>query len=242
MTEKKQDLEGLVAQSASTDIQVLLTAKENAKRAALENPSQANLATLERAGKMLDAAMQAKANLSDWRAVLAHAVENGRKLGKTKLFEDVKRGRLKKQPDGSFRLRDVDRYLAGLPISGTPDVVAEKAADRQRRKEEEEIRRIKAVADKEEFDLAVKKGRYIRKEQVHLELAARAVALASGIKTAFEARNLDCIAAVGGNPKKSLALTELLDNIFDEALNEFSREMEFEVTFTVDEDGEEARE
>ncbi len=226
-----KNVEELLAKSASTDVQVLLTAKENAKRAALEDPSQANLAALDRASRMLESAMQATTNLRDWRAVLAHVDENGRKLGKTKLFDDIKKGRLKKQPDGTFKQRDVDRYMASLPMSGTPDVVAEKAADRQRRKEEEEIRRIRAVADKEEFDLQVKKGRYILKEQVHLELAARAVTLASGLKTAFEAQHLDLVALVDGNPKKGAALVEKLETMLDEALNEYSREMEFEVIF-----------
>jgi len=239
MSEKKRDLgdlEDAVAKSVNTDIPVLLAAKEAAKKAALEDPTQANLAALDRAGKMLDAAMQAKSSLADWRAVMAHAVENGRKLGKTKLFEDIKKGRLKKQPDGSFKLRDADRYMAGLPMSGTSDVVAEKAADRQRRKEEEEIRRIRATADKEEFDLAVKKGKFIPKEKVHLELAARAIFLSSGIKTAIEARILECVAAVDGSPKKSIALSDFLESILDEAFNEFSREMEFEVTFIADEE------
>lgn len=173
-------------------------------------------------------------NLADYRAVVEYIAASRRKLGKSKLFEDIRRGRLKKQADGTFRVRDVDRYMVSLPFSGTPDAVAEKAADRQYRKEESEIRRINAVADKEEFRLSVEKGRYVLKDQVHLELAARAVVLHSGIKTAFEARSLDFIAAVEGNPKKSLALTELLENILDEALHEYSQEMEFEVVFTDD--------
>lgn len=181
--------------------------------------------------------MQATTNLRDWRAVLAHVEENGRKLGKTKMFEDIKKGRLKKQPDGTFRQRDVDRYMASLPMAGTPDLVAEKAADRQRRKEEEEIRRLRADADGREFDLQVKKGRYILKEQVHLELAARAVTLASGLKTAFEAQHLDLVALVDGNPRKGAALVEKLEAMLDEALNEYSREMEFEVTFEAEQSG-----
>lgn len=175
--------------------------------------------------------MQATSNLKDWRSVLAYVSENGRKLGKTKLYSDIGLGRLKKQPDGTFRQRDVDRYMASLPMAGTPDAVAEKAADRQRRKEEADIRKAEAAAEREVFDLAVKKGRYILKEQVHLDLAARAVALSSTIKTAFEARNLDLVAAVDGNPRKGAALIEALEGIFDEAFNEYSREMEFEVTF-----------
>ncbi|MDE7063908.1 MAG: hypothetical protein K2O70_00330, partial [Desulfovibrionaceae bacterium] len=175
--------------------------------------------------------MQATSHLKDWRAVLAHVSDNGRKLGKSKMFEDIKKGRLKKQPDGTFKQRDVDRYMASLPMAGTPDIVAEKSADRQRRKEEADIRRAVAAAEREEFDLAVKKGKFVPKEQVHLELAARAVALASGLKTACEARHLDLVALVEGNPKKGAALVEKLEALLDEVLNEYSRELEFEVTF-----------
>ncbi len=240
MSEK--DVEDLLAKSASTDVQVLLTAKENAKRAALSDPSQANLAALDRASRMLENAMQATSSLKDWRAVLAYVEENGRKLGKTKFFEDVKVGRLKRQADGTFRRRDVDRYMVSLPVLGTSDTVAERAADRQRRKEEEEIRRIKAVADKEEFLLEVRRGAYIPKDLVHQELAARAVTLAAGLKTAFEARCLDLIDTVEGNPKKSVALTNKLETMLEEALNEYSREMEFELTPSEDESNDDTQE
>ena len=53
--------------------------------------------------------------------------------------------------------------------------------------------------------------------------------LSSGLKTAFEARNLDLVALVDGNPKKAVTLVETLERICDDALNEYSREMEFEV-------------
>ena len=227
----EKNVEELLAKSASTDVQVLLTAKENAKRAALDDPSQANLAALDRASRMLESAMQATTNLKDYRAILTYTEENGRKLKKTKLFDDIRKGRLKKQPDGTFKQRDVDRYMASLPMAGTPDIVAEKAADRQRRKEEADIRKAEAAAEREEFDLAVKKGKFVPREQVHLELAARAGTLASGLKTTFEAQHLDLVALVDGNPKKGAALMERLEAMLDEALNEYSREMEFEVTF-----------
>lgn len=112
--------------------------------------------------------------------------------------------------------------------------MAEKAADRRRRKEEEEIRRLKAAADKDEFALAVHKGQFIARERVHLELASRAVTLAAGLKNAFEARSMEIIEAVEGTPKKSAALIDLLENILDEAFNEYSREMEFVVEFKQD--------
>jgi hypothetical protein len=177
--------------------------------------------------------------LKDWRAVLAYVEENGRKLKKSKLYVDIGKGLLKKQADGTFRQRDVNRYMASLPFSATPDSLADKASDRQRRKEEEEIRRIRAIADKEEFMLAVKKGQYILREQVHLELAARAVTLASGLKTAFESHGLDIIDAVGGKPKKAPDLLLFIENLLDEAFNEYSRPIEFEVLFSSDEEASE---
>lgn len=170
--------------------------------------------------------------LTGYKEVLAHIADNlNRKCGKTKLFEDIKIGRLKKQADGSFRQRDVERYAASLPMASTPDGVTEKAADRQRRKEEADIRKAEAAAKREEYDLAVKMGKYVLKAEVHLELAARAVTLSSNLKTAFEARNLDMVEAVDGNPKKGATMVECLEQILDEALNEYSQEMEFEVTF-----------
>lgn len=60
------------------------------------------------------------------------------------------------------------------------------------------------------------------------------MALSSTIKTAFEAQNLDLVAAVDGNPKKGAALVERMEAILDEAFNEYSRDMEFEVTFTAE--------
>ena len=64
---------------------------------------------------------------------------------------------------------------------------------------------------------------------MHAELAGRALTLAASIKTAFEAHSLDLIATVEGNPKKSLAFVARLEAVLDEAMSEYSREMEISV-------------
>lgn len=228
----ERDIRALVEKSASTDLQVLLTTKENAKRAVLEDPSAGNIAAFERASKMLESAMGAQDSLKNWSAVLAYVQDAGRKLGQTKFFEDVKRGRLKKQADGSFRRRDVDRYMASLPLRETPDGVVERAAERQRKKEEAEIRKLRADADLRELELSVKRGKYIPREDVYRELAARALVLSSGLRTAFEARSLELVEAAGGDPRKVTVLTQALENLVDEALNDYAREMEIVVDMT----------
>lgn len=229
------NLDALIEKSASTDVQVLLNAKEQAKRQSLDAPSATNLAAFDRASKMLENAVNAKKDFKNWREVLDYLKEDcGRKVGQTKLFDDISKARLRKQTDGTFKQRDVDRYAASLKLAGTSDAVAEKAADRQRRKEEADIRKAEAAAEREEFDLAVKKGKFVPRDQVHLDLAARAVTLSSGLKTVFEAQTLELVSLVNGNPRKVAALVERLEALLDDALSEYSREMAFEVTFVED--------
>lgn len=226
------DLSTQLAASAGTDLGVLLKAKEDAKRLVMDTPTPANLAALKSATQMLEAAQNVRANLKDTSAVLAYVEEAGRKLKKTKLYDDIGLGRLKKQPDGTFKLRDVDRYAATLPTLGTSDKVAADAAQRQKKREEAEIRRIENAAAKEEFQLNILKGRYVTREAVYLELAGRAVTLASGLKTAFESSVLDLISLVEGSPKKAQNLIQALEEKLDAALNEYAQVEEFEVLFS----------
>lgn len=226
---KAEELKELVEKSHQTDIQALLSAKEQSKRAMLEDPSPANVSAFEKSSRLLEDKMQETKALKNISEVLKYIEEQSRKVRKTKLYEDVNKGLLKKQADGTFKIRDVDRYLVSLPMLGTADSVAEKASERQRRKEEQEIRRITAIANKEEFDLAIKQGKYIAKEKVYQELAARAVTLNMQIKTAFEVSAVELVELVEGNPKKTNSLKQKLTEIFENALSEYAKEMDIEV-------------
>ena len=215
-----EKLRSLVEVSRKNDIPALLNAKNRAQQDVYSDPSKENLAVLERATAMLEKAMDAGQNCKNWKEALTYLQEDcGRKIGQTKLFADIKAGRLRKQPDGTFKRRDLDRYAASLPTAGTPDKLATDAARRQREKEEQEIRRIRVAADKEEFILKVKQGQYISRDDVYQELAARAVALS---------------ALVEGNPKKSGPFVEHIEQVIDEAMNEYAKPIEIEVTFTAE--------
>lgn len=236
-TQGKDHLRELVEKSMRNDLVALLNAKNKAQQDVYDDPSDKNLAKLHRATAMLEKAMDAGQNCKTWKEALTYLQEEcGRKVGQTKLFADIKAGRLRRQPDGSFKRRDLDRYAASLPTAGTPDKLATDAARRQKEREEQEIRRIRAAADREEFNLQVKRGQYISREAVYQELAARAVALSAGLKTEFEAQALDVIALVEGNPKKSGPFVERIDQIIDAAMSEYARPVEIEVTFMDDPD------
>lgn len=237
-TDERAVMEALLAKSAGTDIPVLLQAKEMAKRLVKADPSGANLSALQRATTMLENAMQSNEGPDIFKnvgEVLAYLQESGRQIEKSKIYEDVKKGRLKKT-NNRFKRRDIDRYAAGLPLSTTPDGRVKDVEDRQRRKDEAEIRIKEATAKREEIKTSVMEGQYILREQVDQELAARAMALHSGLKSQFEAAALDLVTRVGGEPKKSRALVAALEEVLDGACNEYARIIEFEVIISDEDD------
>ena len=203
-----EKLRSLVEVSRKNDIPALLNAKNRAQQDVYSDPSKENLAVLERATAMLEKAMDAGQNCKNWKEALTYLQEDcGRKIGQTKLFADIKAGRLRKQPDGTFKRRDLDRYAASLPTAGTPDKLATDAARRQREKEEQEIRRIRVAADKEEFILKVKQGQYISRDDVYQELAARA-----GVPLQYFANRSD---KAGGSTLGNLAMAQVSMNCVD---------------------------
>lgn len=229
----KDRLEELIEQSKGSDIQALLTAKEKAKMAAATSPTPANMSALDKATRMFEMAMEKKAMrersvLESYKDVLEYAENNGRKLAKTKLYGDIKSGKLKKLPDGTFGLKDVDRYLLSLPTLGTPDGVAEKVAERMRRKEEADIRRVEALAKKEEFDLDVKLGKFIPKDAIYQELAVRAVVLQNSLKNSMEARVVDMIDLVHGDASLSDKALSFFGKLLDECMGEYARPITIE--------------
>ena len=232
-------LESLLAKSAGTDIPVLLQAKEVAKRLVKNDPSGSNLSALKRATSMLEAAMKENETLSVFENigdVLRYLHEDlNRQIAKTKLYDDVKKGRLRKVSN-TFRRRDVDRYASSLPIATTPDGRNREAEDRLRRKEEAEIRIKEATAEREELKSATLKGRYVLREYVDQELAARAMTFHGGLKSQFEAEALDLVKTVGGDPNLAKSLILALEVLVDTAAHEYARDLEFEVVLSDDGD------
>ena len=237
-------LEDLLIKSRGTDIPVLLQAKELAKQAVRKDPSSANLAALHRATTMLenaesamDVEKQEPATFKSVGAVLRYLQEDrNRQIEKSKLYADIKRGLLRKE-NKSFRQVDVDRYAGGLPLATTPDGRANDAEDRQRRKDEADIRIKEAQAVREEKKNAVIDGQYISREQVYQEFAGRAVALNTGLKSAFRAGALDMVQAVGGDTQKTELLVREAERLIDAASNDYSRELQFEVDLHAIDDG-----
>ena len=239
-TDERAAMESLMAKGARTDIPVLLQAKEIAKRLVKDDPSSANLSAFQRATTMLENAMQNNDGPEVFKnagEVLRYLQEDaGRKIAQSTLYRDVKQGRLRKDK-GGFRKRDVDRYAASLPLSTTPDGRTSAAEERQRRKEEAEIRIKEALATREEKKNEIIDRQYMHVDQIYQELAGRAVAFNAGLKSGLMTKAPALVAAVGGEQQKADILIRELDQIIDSACAEYSRELDLEVDLHGFDDG-----
>ena len=144
--------------------------------------------------------------------VLEHLLKNGRKIKKSKLYQDIRKGILRRNADLSFSVGNVNKYGTTLPMAETPEMVAQEA----------EARRKELAAD-------VAEGKYIPRDMVEQELAARAVTLNSGLKSAVEAQALDLIETVDGNPKQAHRFLAKMETVIDGLSNKYAQPMEIEV-------------
>lgn len=240
--EAPNEIDELVEKSVSTDVKLLIQAKETAKKRVKNDPSAANLRALDYATSQLEKAIQKQSCVvaeektgrifKGVPEVLAYAREHGRKVEKSKAHMDIRSGMLRRQNDGTFLQSDVDAYLKTLLYLGSPEGIAgdiESAAERQRRREEADIRKAEASAARDELKLAVEMGKYLPKDDVYMELAVRALALQNAIKNAFEAHCVEAINLVEGKARHADELVEFVGKIIDNALNEYSQPMSFDV-------------
>lgn len=226
------DISALVEKSKSTDIPLLLKAKEEAKKKVKDDPSAANLAAFKQASRMLDAALASgngqpdeEPSLKSVKEVAQYLETAGRKTSERQIFRDIKAGKLHREKNGTFLVKEINRYSYTRPVVSMPGKEAAEIADAAEQKLREEVRRLRAVADREEFDLAVKRGQYLPKDDVYLELAVRALALQNAIKNAFEAHCVEAINLVEGKPNHADELVDFVNDIVDNALNEYAQPM-----------------
>ena len=149
--------------------------------------------------------------------VLEHLLKNGRKIKKSKLYQDIRKGILRRNADLSFSVGNVNKYGTTLPMAETPEMVAQEAEERVRRKDNADIRIKGAEARRKELAADVAEGKYISRDMVEQELAARAVTLNSGLKSAVEAQALDLIETVDGNPKQAHRFLAKMEAVIDDA-------------------------
>ena len=216
MTKEIQDM---IALSASTDVQFLLSAKESAKKRMHEEPTTANIAAFDRACAMLDRRnVTEPARFKNRLEALEYLQGQGYKIKKSKLYQDVKAGILRVNPDGTVSLSQIQKYLDD-PRSGLMRLLTDATGALHQSEEMEDLQRKKLFYETRiqeeklrlmEFSREKEDGKHISREAIEMEFASRAAAFDAGLKHAI-ARNVNkWIILVGGSVTR---VDELIDQI-----------------------------
>lgn len=216
-------------ETEAEDLQVLVDAKNTARERVRGEPSEENISAFARAKKALREFMRGDDGERVFRnriEALEHLQAQGYAIEKSKLYADAKAGRLKLQPDKSVALRDLERYVKAInlekPAAKAPEDVSPILAEKQRhetglvREMERERKRKNDLAD----------GLLMPREQVHMELASRAVAFEAGLKNAISMKLpgiLEEVEAVADRTERSALSVRRCHELVDEQLNEFAK-------------------
>lgn len=237
----RNELDSILSESGKTDLSVLISAKEEAKQRALNDPSPVNLVAMERATNMIEKhlAKEKEANhepeeqfqdTKNGAAVLRFLHNNGWNVEKTQFYQHIKQGKLARNDKGLFTRRAVLKYAKDwVPRSETGKKVGEEQNDLQRIKLEEEIERIRVQQRRDNFKFDVERGKYLLRAEVEQELAGRAVALDAGYNHMVYSRVQEFISVVGGDPGKANMLIECLLTARDDWFNQYASAMDFEI-------------
>jgi len=237
-TEEKQLLD-LIKKSSATDLQLLITVKENAKRKLLDDPTQADIAAYERAAQTLERFLKREESdallFKNRTEVLKYLKKQGYKIGKSKLYNDAAAGWLRVQDDGSILEKDLTRYIkrAGLvKLSAIkkdqPDSLAQLKATHELEKLKEQIAELR-------FKREVAQGKYIPRDQFEMEIASRLVVLEAGLRHFIQSNLVEWVELAEGKTSQVAALREAMNAGLDEQFNEFADMERFQVIITEDE-------
>jgi len=172
-------------------------------------------------------------------AVLEYLKGMGWKVSKSSLYRDRKAGMFLPRDDGTFLQKDIDKYArAELKEQATGMRVQTKIDELHRKKAELEAKNLEMDLKKKEFAYAKDQEKYIPKERVEIELAARAGILDAGIKHLIQSRAADWVRVVGGDMKKIDDLINMMNGDWNEHVNSYASARDYEVVIDVEEEKE----
>ncbi|MCF8094451.1 MAG: hypothetical protein K9J79_03730 [Desulfobacteraceae bacterium] len=170
-------------------------------------------------------------------AVIKWLQANDYKVSKSKVYNDAREGLLKVERDGSVTIESVRRYIdhpeAGIrehldTVQAGDDLEIKeyhrRAAIAKAKKTELEAQRLQFEMDKDA-------GKWIAREDLEMEMAARAAVLDQGIRNLVRIRAEDWIHMVGGDTARAGELKAAVNDALDQLMNAYVKTDSFQVMF-----------
>lgn len=164
--------------------------------------------------------------------VLAYLQDQGYDLKKSKLYKDRKDGLLRMEADGrSVRESEVLSYAVKAGLKRRVDIDARELEAAAERKARAEIRKLEASARMTEFDLAVKEGKYILKEDAVRARIDQMQILEVTFRQLVDTKLPEWITAAGGSQKRLNDLRDMAAAAIDDMMNGLANSDTFVVEY-----------
>lgn len=177
------------------------------------------------------------ASLPNALAVVDHLSAKGWKVKKSSIYNHRKEGKLRPQPDGSFKLADVDRY-AETYLRRKDGGQSDKLDKLQQQRLDAEIRKTRAQADHWEMKAKSFSGAYVPKDLFEKEMAKRLAVFRNDLETFASSEAGEIATAVAGDPGRIPDLIAHLMDRFEVFLARYAEEREFKVPLPPTDPGE----
>jgi hypothetical protein len=224
------ELAKIITESNSVDLQVLVTAKEQAKRRLLDDASAANISAFEKAKRCLDEATGAKpsegVSYKNMAAALEELHRRGYKISRSKFYRHcTKPGEIKGlcfvEKNGTVTENSLEKYIRHPGSRLVQPEEPEGAEEKQAIKLEREIERIEQQIRLLRLDAEKKSGEVISRQQFFQEQVGLLVVVQSGLDYLLRTTVRD------------EALQKTLLNGVDEMFRTLAtKNIEFEITIT----------
>jgi hypothetical protein len=159
------------------------------------------------------------------------------KVSQAAVYRHRDHGKLRPQPDGTFLVKDVDRY-AGIFLKlkdgsgglrahqAAPAIADDKAAA--------EARKVSAQAEHWEIKTRILKGEYIERSAFEAALARRASIFKSDVENFIRSNSSEMIKLVGGDDLKAPDVIEFWLQASEKWLARYSEDAAHELPVTAD--------
>lgn len=159
------------------------------------------------------------------------------KVTKTSLYRHKNEGKILPQESGAYLKRDVERYAkTWLKKKSTGKKVSEKMDELQREKLERELKLLDLEGRRKELALGKDLEKYIPREQMEIELAARAGVLEAGLKHWVQSRAAEWVRLVEGDSKKVGDLINMMNQDLNEHINSYALSAEHQIIIDAEEE------
>ena len=171
---------------------------------------------------------QDEKSLANILAVVDYLSGQGWKVRKSAVYNHKKEGKLRPQPDGTFRIADVERY-AETYLRRKDGTESGKLDKLQQEKLIAEIDKTKAQARHWTMKAETFSGAYVPKELFEAELAKRAAIFRNDLETFAAAEAGGIVSLAAGDAGKISDVIEWILGRVEDFLARYSEEKEFKV-------------